>query len=73
MKLGLDFQDYVQLVCQYAYLEYDFGINSNFAIFQLNQEIIEYLGSCWISCVSIPNASNYLAKKIKQDMKKKKK
>ena len=68
MKLGIDFQSYVQLVCQYAFLEYDFGIESNFALFQLSQEAVEYLGACWISCVSVPDASNYIASKIKQDM-----
>lgn len=68
MKLGIDFQSYVYLVCQYAYLEYDFGINSKFALFHLNEEIVEHLGASWVSCVSVPNSANFLAKKIKEDM-----
>lgn len=61
-KAGLDFKKYVMLTCQYAYLEYDFGIDSPAALFYLNQDAIDHLNTCWISCVPIPNAANYISK-----------
>ena len=65
MQASLTFNRYVMAVCKYAYLEYDFGIQSNAAVFQLDQSTVEHLGFCWSSCVPIPDAANYVARKIK--------
>jgi hypothetical protein len=62
----LTFNRYVMAVCKYAYLEYDFGLNNKSALFQLNREAIDHLGECWTSFVSIPDAANYVAKKMKE-------
>jgi hypothetical protein len=62
----LAFNRYVMAVCKYAYLEYDFGVKTKAAVFNLNQEAVEYLGVCWSSFVSIPDAANYVAKKMKE-------
>jgi hypothetical protein len=63
-KTGLDFNKYVILACKYAYQEYEFGINSHGALFQLNREAIEKLNACWIGCEPIPNAANFIAKMV---------
>jgi hypothetical protein len=63
----LDFNAYVILACKYAYLEYEFGINSPAALFYLNQKTVDYLKECWISCVPIPNAANFVAQMIKKE------
>lgn len=65
MKTGKDFNNYVLHTCRYAYEEYDLGVNSS-AIIHLNQESIDYLGTCWMTCEPIPNAANFIANKIKE-------
>lgn len=67
-KTGLDFNLYVMLVCKYAYQEYEFGINSPAALFHLNQEAIDHLNACWISCVPVPNAANFIARKVQESI-----
>lgn len=66
-ETGLDFNEYVLLACKYAYLEYEFGLDSNAALFYLGKEAIEHLNACWMSCVPIPNAANSIAKMIKKE------
>jgi len=65
MKTTLDFASYIQLACQYAYMEYDFGVESEYALFQLDEWTIEMLGLCWVSRVSVPDAANLVAYRIK--------
>jgi hypothetical protein len=61
----LDFADYVHLACQYAYMEYDFGIDTEFAVFQLDEYTVEMLGLCWVSRVSVPDAAHLIAMRSK--------
>jgi len=61
----LEFADYVQLACQYAYMEYDFGIDSQYAIMQLDEYTVEMLGLCWVSRVSVPDAAHLISKRYK--------
>ena len=61
----LDFADYVHLACQYAYMEYDFGIETEFAVFQLDEYTVEMLGLCWVSRVSVPDAAHLIAMRAK--------
>lgn len=65
MKTSLDFASYVQLACQYAYMEYDFGVETEFAVFQLDEYTVEMLGLCWVSRVSVPDAANLVAHRVK--------
>jgi hypothetical protein len=65
MKTRLDFADYIQLSCQYAYMEYDFGIQTEFALFQLDEYTVEMLGLCWVSWVSVPDAANLIASRVR--------
>lgn len=64
-EIKLDFEGYVNLACQYAYMEYDFGIESEYAIFQLDEFTIEMLGLCWVSKVSVPDAAHLVAIRAK--------
>ena len=64
---GLDFNRYVMMACRYAYLEYDFGISSPAALFYLDKNAIDHLNACWLSCVSIPDAANFIARMTKKD------
>jgi len=66
-ETGLSFNKYVMLACKYAYLEYEFGIDSNAALFYLNQEAIDHLEACWLSCVPIPDAAHSIAKMVKKE------
>lgn len=61
----LDFERYVNLACQYSYMEYDFGIDSEYAIFQLDEFTVEMLGLCWVSKVSVPDAAHLVAMRAK--------
>ncbi len=65
MKTGIEFNEYVQRACQYAYLEYDLGVESEFALFYLSAEAVEGLESCWKNLVSIPDAGHFVAKMVK--------
>jgi hypothetical protein len=65
MKTTLDFASYIQLACQYAYMEYDFGVDSEYALFQLDEWTLEMLGLCWVSRVSVPDAANLVAHRVK--------
>lgn len=64
----LDFADYVQLACQYAYMEYDFGIDSEYAVFKLDEYTVEMLGLCWVSRISVPDAANLVAHRAKASL-----
>jgi hypothetical protein len=66
-ETGLDFNKYVLLTCKYAYLEYEFGIDSPAALFYLNQNAIDHLNACWLSCVPIPDAANSIAKMVQKE------
>lgn len=61
----LDFAEYVQQACQYAYMEYDFGVDSQYAIMQLDEYTVEMLGLCWVSRVSVPDAAHLIAERAK--------
>lgn len=61
----LDFANYVQRACQYAYMEYDFGVYSQYAIIQLDEYTLEMLGLCWVSRVSVPDAAHLVAERAK--------
>jgi hypothetical protein len=61
----LDFAEYVQRACQYAYMEYDFGVDSQYAIMQLDEYTVEMLGLCWVSRVSVPDAAHLIAERAK--------
>lgn len=61
----LDFEKYVHAACQYAYMEYDFGIESDYALISLDEYTVEMLGLCWVSRVSIPDAANLVAHRVK--------
>lgn len=65
MKTRLEFADYVFFACQYAYMEYDFGVQTEFALFQLDEYMIEMLGLCWVSFVSVPDAGNLIASRVR--------
>lgn len=65
MKTTLDFASYVHLSCQYAFLEYDFGIDGDYALFQLDDYTVEMLGLCWVSGVSVPDAANLVASRVR--------
>ena len=67
MKTTLDFASYVQLACQYAYMEYEFGVSTEFAVFQIDEYTIEMLGLCWASGVSVPDAAHLVASRVRQD------
>lgn len=66
MKTRLDFAEYLNRACQYAYMEYDFGIQTESALFQLDEYMIEMLGLCWVSWVSVPDAANLIASRTKK-------
>lgn len=66
MKTRLEFAEYVNRACQYAYMEYDFGIQTESALFQLDEYMIEMLGLCWVSWVSVPDAANLIASRTKK-------
>jgi len=68
-KIGEEFNQYVQIACQYAMLEYDLGIKSKLVIFHLDHTMVDMLGSCWMSSVSIPDAANLIATTIQMDSK----
>lgn len=61
----LDFADYVHLACQYAYMEYDFGFQSEFAVFKLDEYTVEMLGLCWVSNITVPDAANLIASRAR--------
>lgn len=61
----LDFEQYVHRACQYAYFEYDFGVHSEVAIFQLDEYTVEMLGLCWVSGVSVPDAGHLISTRAK--------
>ena len=61
----LDFERYVGLACQYAYMEYDLGVDTEYAIIQLDEYTVEMLGLCWVSRVSVPDAANLVAERAK--------
>lgn len=64
----LDFQMYVNAVCQYAFMEYDLGVKTEFAIIQVDMDTLEWLGLCWVSNVSYPDAARIIARKIQEHM-----
>ena len=66
MKTRLEFAEYVNRACQYAYMEYDFGVQTESALFQLDEYMIEMLGLCWVSWVSVPDAANLIASRTKK-------
>jgi hypothetical protein len=65
MKTHINFFEYVQLACQYAYLEYDLGVESSSALIFLNQQAVEALNCCWKNLVSVPDAAHLIAKMTK--------
>jgi hypothetical protein len=64
-EIKLDFETYVGLACQYAYMEYDFGVDSQYAIMQLDEYTVEMLGLCWVSRVSVPDAAHLIAERAR--------
>ncbi len=68
-KTENQFNEYVQRACQYAMWEYDLGIKSSVALFYLDPTIVDMLGACWISDVSVPDAANLIATTIQLDSK----
>ena len=62
----MEFAEYVNRACQYAYMEYDFGVQTESALFQLDEYMIEMLGLCWVSWVSVPDAANLIASRTKK-------
>lgn len=64
----LDFQTYVALACQYAFMEYELGIESDFALIQIDMDTLEWLGLSWASHVSAPDAARTIARKIQERM-----
>lgn len=65
MKITLDFASYVHRACQYAFLEYDLGVEGDYALFQLDEFTVEMLGLCWVSKVSVPDAANLVASRTR--------
>lgn len=65
MSVALDFATYIRLACQYAYMEYDFGVETEYALFELDEFTVEMLGLCWVSRVSVPDAANLVAHRVK--------
>jgi len=61
----LHFANYVSNACQYAYMEYEFGVDTEYAVFQLDEFTLEMLGLCWVSGVSVPDAANLIATRAK--------
>jgi hypothetical protein len=61
----LNFANYVSNACQYAYMEYEFGLDTEYAVFQLDEYTVEMLGLCWVSGVSVPDAANLIATRAK--------
>ena len=61
-KTGLDFNSYIMFACKYAFLEYEFGLDSKAALFQIDESMLEKLGSCWVSFVSVPDAARMIAR-----------
>lgn len=61
----LDFEKYVHSACQYAYIEYDLGVKSAYALISLDEHTVEMLGLCWVSRVSVPDAANLIAYRVK--------
>jgi hypothetical protein len=66
MKATLNFTSYIQLACQYAYMEYDFGVNTERAVFQLDEYTLEMLGLCWATSTSVPDAAHLIASRSKK-------
>jgi hypothetical protein len=66
---GREFNEYVQRACQYAMMEYDLGIKTPVALFYLDSTMVDMLGSCWMSEVSVPDAANLIATTIQLDSK----
>ncbi len=62
----LDFQTYIILACQYAFMEYELGVEGNFALIQLDMNTVEELGSCWVHYVSVPDAARVVARNIQK-------
>lgn len=62
----LIFADYVRNACQYAYMEYDFGVETEYALFQIDEYTLEMLGLCWVSNVSVPDAGHLIATRVKK-------
>lgn len=62
----LDFQTYIILACQYAFMEYELGVEGNFALIQLDMNTVEELGSCWAHCVSVPDAARVVVRNIQK-------
>lgn len=69
-KTGREFNEYVQRACQYAMWEYDLGIKTSIALFYLDSTMVDMLGACWISEVTIPDAANLIATTIQLDSEK---
>lgn len=64
-----EFNHYVQMACQYAMWEYDLGVKTSLALFYLDPTMVDMLGACWISDVSVPDAGNLIATTIQLDSK----
>jgi hypothetical protein len=61
------FNEYIQKACQYAFMEYELGIKTSSGLVYLDQTMVDMLGACWISCVSVPDAANLIATVIQMD------
>jgi hypothetical protein len=61
------FNKYIQKACQYAFMEYELGIKTSSGLVYLDQTMVDMLGACWISCVSVPDAANLIATVIQMD------
>ena len=66
-KTEQNFNDYVHRACSYAMMEYELGIKSGMALFFLDETMVDLLGTCWISSVSVPDAANLIATTIQLD------
>lgn len=62
---GLTFGDYLIRAFEYAFMEYDFG---NGGFFQMTPAMMEHVGTCWMTCVSIPDTAHYIAKNLKENI-----
>lgn len=62
----VSFNKYLILACHYAFMEYDLGIDTERPFFQMDEWMVEMLGSCWVSCISVPDAARMIARKIQE-------
>ena len=62
---GITFGDYLTLAFEYAFMEYDFEKGG---FFMMTPEMMEHVGTCWMTCVAIPDVANYIATHLKENV-----